>query len=66
MGTVKYEHHGREVSVKEENKGKHRENCLCFECKSFNNCPTQERVYNTCVEYGIVSPVWECPDYIGD
>ena len=37
MAIVKYEHHGTEVSVKSELKGKHREHCLCFQdCKYFN------------------------------
>jgi hypothetical protein len=66
---TKYEHHGATVSVQEENKGKHRDNCLCFQaCCHFkpgtpSNCQIAQSVYRNCVEFNIVTPVWECPQY---
>lgn len=33
---VKYNHHGKEVWVREDLKGTHREHCLCFNCKKLN------------------------------
>ena len=65
-GYVEYEHHGAEVTVKEELKGKHREHCLCYDCEKFTpedrarNCPIANAVYRNCVEFDIVTPVWEC------
>jgi len=62
-----YDHHGKDVIVKSNNKGKHRENCLCYGCKKLdlenreNNCPIANAVYENCVKYDIVTPVWECP-----
>ena len=32
MSIVKYKHHGVNVSVREDLKGKHREHCLCWIC----------------------------------
>lgn len=32
---IEYEHHGTKVKVREDLKGKHRENCLCFRCGVF-------------------------------
>jgi hypothetical protein len=64
-----YEHHGSTVSVQEENKGKHRDNCLCFQgCRHFKpgtseNCQIAQAVYRNCVEFDIVTPVWACPQY---
>lgn len=63
---VEYEHHGVSVMVREDLKGRHREFCLCYSCKYFHpgeddNCPTAHRVFRTCVNEGVVTPVWECP-----
>jgi len=65
----KYEHHGKEVVVKTEFKGKHRDICLCYDCPEFKDgapveeggCEIAKAVYKSCVEFGIVSPVLECP-----
>lgn len=63
---IKYEHHGGRVYVDEDDKGKHREHCLCWRCARFNpglpelNCPTANLVYAVCLECGVVLPVWEC------
>lgn len=66
---VKYDHHGKEVSVQEHLKGKHREHNLCMSCKKFTpqnrekNCEIANAVYKNCVDFHIVSPVWECTRY---
>ncbi len=33
---IKYEHYGKEVSVDEDLRGKHREHCLCWRCEKFH------------------------------
>lgn len=65
---VRYEHHGAEVAVNVDLKGKHRDHCLCFTCDHFKpgtegNCPIARKVYATCVEHNLVTPVYECPDF---
>lgn len=65
---VQYEHHGALVWVRELLLGKHRDFCLCFSCGKFkpdseDNCPIAKRVYQTCVECDLVTPVWECPRF---
>lgn len=68
---IKYEHHGKIVSVQEENKGKHRDNCLCWQgCKFFkpnpnngDNCPVAQALYEFDVTHGVTTPVWECQEY---
>lgn len=65
-----YEHHGRKVTVRSVLRGQHRDHCLCYDCGKFNeadraaNCPIANAVHDNCVKYGIVSPVWECPEYV--
>lgn len=64
-----YNHHGKEVWVKSDLKGKHREHCLCWTCNHFEpdirvkNCKIAEVLFGVCIEYNIVTPVWECPGY---
>lgn len=63
-----YEHHDTKVWVKPELKGKHREHCLCFDCKYFHpgkdwNCKIAKAIYANCVEFNVVTPVWECPSF---
>lgn len=63
-----YVHHDREVSVRSDLKGEHRNYCLCYSCKFFKpndplNCPIALRVYEVCVEEDLVLPVWECPAF---
>lgn len=70
MAFITYEHHGEDVVVDEDLKGKHREHCLCFRgCKNFkpgedDNCEIAEAVFNNCLAFNIVTPVWECPDFV--
>jgi hypothetical protein len=66
----KYEHHGVVVSVQSHLKGKHRENCLCFQnCKFFvpddinKNCEIAKANFKNCVDFNVALPVWECPKY---
>ena len=66
MGIIKYEHHGEVVSVDEELKGKHRDHCLCWKCGQFypgedQNCLIASRLFSICVEFNLVTPVYECP-----
>lgn len=64
-----YNHHGRDVHVISELKGKHREHCLCFQCEKFNedrskNCHIANKLFKSCVRFGVVTPVYECPEYV--
>lgn len=73
MKIIQYDHHWGDrtvtVSVIEANKGKHKENCLCFQgCKFFKpqtseNCELAQGNYEYCVKHDLVLPVWECPKY---
>ena len=69
MQTEKYEHHGKEVSVISEVKGKHREHCLCWSCNKFtperreDNCMIANNVFSLCQQFNLVTPVYECPYY---
>lgn len=70
-----YEHYDRIVWVRSDLKGKHREHCLCWNCKHFawsnlrtpssreENCKIANVVYSLCVRENLVLPVWECPDF---
>ena len=66
---IVYNHYGNDVFVFEEDKGKHREHCLCWSCGRFypepedmaKNCPIARLLYNICVTLKMVVPVWECP-----
>lgn len=67
---IKVEHHGATVSVQEHLNGKHREHCLCWlGCMHFHpesredNCKIANAVYQNCVDYHIVAPIWECSYY---
>lgn len=65
----RYNHHGNDVCVRRDLKGRHREHCLCYDCDEFSgedrvsNCPISNVVYAICVAFGIVSPIWECPKF---
>jgi hypothetical protein len=68
MAIERYVHHGRDVAVESDLKGKHRAHCLCYVCDKFNpggpdHCPIAQRIYDTCVALGVVTPVWECPEF---
>jgi len=69
---VKYTHHGAEVSVREDLKGTHRDVCLCYDCTKFklsgpdgvSKCPIASRIFDTCVACQVVTPVFECPEFV--
>lgn len=69
MRIEKYIHHGKEVSVISSVKGKHIQNCLCWQrCKFFKpntpeNCEMAQANYELDVKYNLVTPVFECPKY---
>jgi len=64
-----YVHHGNRVTVREDLKGRHREYCLCWQCTQFlpadrsKNCRIAELLFAVDRAHGIVTPVWECPDF---
>ncbi len=64
-----YRHHNRSVAVVAGRRGGHRAACLCYRCGKFNpdnpddNCPTANLIYAACVLTGVVTPIWECPDF---
>jgi len=70
MNVITYTHHGTMVSVRSDLQGKHREYCLCFSCEKFNpgkpetNCPIANLLYAVCLAHGVVTPVWECPQFV--
>jgi hypothetical protein len=64
-----YMHHGLDMMVRKEDKGKHREHCLCYNCAFFfpetlNNCHKAQEIYDNCVDLDVVTPVWECADFV--
>lgn len=69
MTYEQYEHHGTNVWVRSDLKGTHRDNCLCFApCAKFkpgepDNCPIAQRLFELDVEHGLVTPVYECPEF---
>lgn len=67
---VFYTHHKNPVWVKSELLGKHKEYCLCYNCKKFKpeprwkNCLIANEVYALDCRFGLVTPVWECPEFV--
>lgn len=72
MKVIKYNHHGNEVFVLNGKEGKHRDHCLCWCCGKFysepedmhQNCPIAKLLFSICVLLKLVTPVWECPNWI--
>ena len=66
---IKYKHHGVNVSVREDLKGKHREHCLCWICEKFNskdrgtNCNIANKLFEFDKYYSVTTPVWECKKF---
>ena len=66
----RYTHHGHEVVVRSDLKGRHQDHCLCWQCARFNpgppetNCPTANLLYGVCIAQGITAPVWECGAFL--
>ena len=67
---VWYTHHGCNVAVDEELRGKHRDHCLCYRCAKFmpddkdQNCKLANLNFANCQLNGMVLPVYECPQFI--
>lgn len=64
----RYDHHGAEVWVRSDLKGKHRDYCLCWHCSQLHpgearNCAIAQILYQNCVSFDLVTPVWECPHF---
>ena len=64
---VRYQHHDKKVVVKKEDKGLHKQHCLCHApCNFFRpqpgrtNCIIAEKLFKINKEYNLVTPVWEC------
>jgi hypothetical protein len=65
---VTYSHHNEVVWTRLSTRGLHRMVCLCYSCKSFKpetpaNCPIAQRVYETCLQHNLTTPVFECPKF---
>jgi len=69
MKYIKYKHHGIDVSVREDLKGKHREHCLCWNCAKFKpedreaNCQIANLLYKFDILHNVTTPVWECKKF---
>ncbi len=67
---VKYKHHGMEVFAMQHLAGTHREHCLCFYgCTRFrpgenDNCKIAADTFANCEKHGLVTPVFECPEFV--
>ena len=64
----RYEHHGVNVVVRSDLKGKHKDFCLCHVCAKFvpncsENCPIAQATYENCVKHGVTTPMFECPEF---
>jgi hypothetical protein len=69
MTYIKYIHDKREVWVKLENVTLHDDFCICHECEGYSpghdtHCPIAQEVSELNKKYGLVTPVWECPDFV--
>jgi len=66
---VTYLHHNNRVFVMEQNIGKHREYCLCWQCANLHpdcrdeNCRIANVLFEIACAFSIVIPVWECPEF---
>jgi hypothetical protein len=67
MAIVEYKHHDINVFVREDLKGKHREYCLCWQCKKLIpedrtlNCPIANSLFAFDQRNNVTTPVFECP-----
>lgn len=65
---IQYDHHGKQVWVREALKGTHREHNLCYTCVKLkpgepDNCKIAEAILKNCKEFHIVTPTYECPAF---
>jgi len=67
---VWYKHFNELVAVRGDLKGRHREYCLCNRCGRFfpddkeMNCPVAEMLFAIDRFCHLVTPVWECPQFV--
>jgi len=61
----------REVAAFTDLIGEHRAHCLCHSCDKLklgevrsDNCPIANKLYAVCVEHDVVTPVFECPNFV--
>jgi len=63
-------HHDFIVMVREDLVNTHRDVCMCYDCINFNpgmpedNCPIANLLFAVCIQTGITSPVYECPEFV--
>jgi len=64
----RYVHRGFHVAVRTDLRGQHRDYCLCESCTKMkpgtpDHCPLARAVEQNCQQFGLVTPVWQCPDF---
>jgi len=64
-----YLHHDTKVAVFSKMKGKHRGWCLCYQCSRFkpdseDNCLIARENFHMCESNHLVTPVWECANFL--
>jgi len=66
MTIEKYIHHGVEVLVRKDLKGRHAEHCLCwYPCARFkpnetDNCSIAQALFEFDKAHQVTTPIWEC------
>lgn len=68
LSTEEYEHHGMMVTTLSKTKGQHRDYCLCYQCDKFrpgrsDNCLIAQTLFQTCIQFHVTTPVFECPEF---
>jgi hypothetical protein len=64
-----YEHRSKQVAVRKDLRGQHRDYCLCYQCEKFypqyreGNCGIANELYLLNCKCGITTPVWECQEF---
>jgi len=63
-----YVHHNKKMWVRKLLKGKHKDNCLCYDCALFkpdseDNCKIAQEIYKMNFLLGAVTPVHECINF---
>jgi hypothetical protein len=66
---VQFPHHGKLTWSREDLRGTHRAHCLCYNCAGFKpgtalNCPIAQMLFQFDVEHEVVTPVYECAQFI--
>ncbi len=70
MKIVKFMHHNVKVSAMDHLRGRHRDHCLCFQCKKLNiedrekNCKIANLLFSVCKMCEITTPVFYCKEFI--